>query len=175
MLTRPTSSPLMDTSCTTPWESKTQSNAQELEFQTTLIRDRFQRHQNSSLTEILSELAKLTKGAAKMMHRCVLMADQVASLQRANDAATKRKSYKRKYIKDQGALLVREGAILAASKDVEGETLSDVASSGGQSAERQAKQRRCGNCGKAGHNVRTCQEDVEMSSESDTSSYRLIE
>jgi hypothetical protein len=29
--------------------------------------------------------------------------------------------------------------------------------------------RRCGNCGRTGHNARTCKKDTEISSESDTS------
>ncbi|KAH8728843.1 hypothetical protein GQ44DRAFT_608063, partial [Phaeosphaeriaceae sp. PMI808] len=33
----------------------------------------------------------------------------------------------------------------------------------------QPGQRRCGNCGKTGHNARTCQEDKEETSESDNS------
>jgi hypothetical protein len=31
------------------------------------------------------------------------------------------------------------------------------------------KERQCSNCGKPGHNVRTCREDVEMSSEPNSS------
>ena len=55
------------------------------------------------------------------------------------------------------------------------ENLGGVATSGGPLKERLAKQRRCGNCGKPGHNSRTCQEHAETSSELDTDSQESIE
>lgn len=73
------------------WESKTPSNAAELGSQIALVRERIQRHQNSSPTLILKSLDQLTKGAELMMHSAVLLRSQVASLQKANEAATRRK------------------------------------------------------------------------------------
>jgi hypothetical protein len=46
----------------------------------------------------MQSLNCLTKGAEIMMHSAVLMRKEIASLRRANEAATKRKSRKRKRI-----------------------------------------------------------------------------
>ena len=153
---------------TASWESRTPSNVQEMNFQSTLVRRRFQRHQNSSPTELLSELAKLTKGAEMMMHSAVLLRDQVVSLQKANEEVSKRKSRKRKYIKDQPTLTMAEGLEfvpggVARRKIVDGEVLSQ---------KHPAKQRRCGKCNKPGHNSRTCQDGAKMSSRSDRDSQK---
>jgi len=55
----------------TKWESKTPSNAQELQSQSTLIRNRIQRHQDSSPTSIIESLDRLQKGSVAAMHRGV--------------------------------------------------------------------------------------------------------
>ncbi|KAF4300733.1 hypothetical protein GTA08_BOTSDO06775 [Botryosphaeria dothidea] len=96
------------------WESKTPSNARELESQSTLIRDRIQRHQDSSPTSMIESLNRLTKGAQLMVHEMVLLRDQVSSLQKANKAATKRKQRKRKRIQKRGTLTKAEGEEITA-------------------------------------------------------------
>jgi hypothetical protein len=60
---------------TTLWETKTPSNARELEAQSTMIRSRIQRHQDSSPTSIIAAFDQLQKGAAMMTHSIALMAD----------------------------------------------------------------------------------------------------
>jgi hypothetical protein len=46
---------------------------------------------------------------------------------------------------------------------------SKKARSGGDQERAQPALRRCGNCGRTGHNARTCKKDIEISSESDAS------
>src|SRR4051812_43434071 len=72
------------------------SNACELEAQSTLLRTRIQQHQNSSPTQMLQSLDCLTRGARMVMHSARLLRDQVSALQKANEAATKRKARKKK-------------------------------------------------------------------------------
>ena len=48
-------------------------------------------------------------------------------------------------------------------------TTSKKACGGGSQERTQSGQQRCGNCGRTGHNARTCQEDTEEDSESDAS------
>jgi hypothetical protein len=62
------------------WESRTPSNARELEAQSTLVRERIQRRQGSTPTSIIESLSRLTKGAEMMMHSAVLLRDQVSAL-----------------------------------------------------------------------------------------------
>ena len=144
----------------TLWESKTLSNARELESQSTLIRNRMQRHQDSSPTSIIAAIDQLKKGAEVIMHSAVLMRDRIISLERANDAAVKRKQRKKKRIQKRGTLTKAEGEEIIAQKNVndqlEGEKRQSKAQSG---ASRQAIAR-CGRCREPGHNSRTCQKDT---------------
>lgn len=78
------------------WESQTPSNARKLGAQSTLVRDRIQRHQNSSPTSIIQSVDQLTRDAKLICHQLVLLRDQVSTLQTANEAASARKSRKRK-------------------------------------------------------------------------------
>ena len=98
------------------WESKTPSNPIEFQSQSTLVKTRIQRHLDSSPTGIIQSLESLSKGAEMMMHSAVLLRTQVAELQAANEAATRRKSHKRKRIQKKGTLAVEEGARLTALK-----------------------------------------------------------
>ena len=145
----------------TQWESKTPSNPAELQSQSTLIRSRIQRHFNSSPIAMVESLNRLTKGAEMMAHSVVLMRDEIKSLRVANEAATRRKSHKRKRIQKDGALTVEEGARLTALREFS-------ARSDGKSSRKRVRadrgdqaQRRCGRCNEIGHNLRTCKSEVE--------------
>jgi hypothetical protein len=76
------------------WEAKTPSNVCELEAQSTLIRDRVQRHK-ISITEAIGQLMKR---AEAMMLSTELMRDRIGSLDRAKEAARKSRQPKRKRI-----------------------------------------------------------------------------
>ena len=144
----------------TLWEAKTPSNARELGAQSTLIRDRIQRHKSSSPASILAAVNQLEKGAEVMLHSAALMRDRIATLERANEAATTRRQRKRRRIQKQGTLTEAEGEEIIAQKDVEqqlqGETRQGKARSG---TSRQASAR-CRRCRETGHNSRTCQKDA---------------
>ena len=82
----------------TVWESKTPSNARELWSRSTLIRNRMQRHQDPLTMSIIATVNQLKKGAEVMVHSAVLLHYWIASLERANKAATKREQRKKKRI-----------------------------------------------------------------------------
>jgi len=144
-----------------PWESKTPSNALELGSQSALIHDRIQRHQSSSPTLILDALGSLSKGAATMMHQATLLRDTVASLQKANEAATKRKARKKKRIQREGTLTMEAGSQLAAQR-LEKDAQSKRQQGGADSA---GSARRCGRCNEPGHNIRTCKNNAEAAAD----------
>ena len=81
-----------------PWESRTPSNTLELGSQSKLTRETIQNDLDSSPTSIVDSLDRLTKGAEMMAHEVVLLRKQVSELQAADEAATGRKSPKRKRI-----------------------------------------------------------------------------
>ena len=66
---------------------------------------------------MVKSLDQLTKGAAQMVHSIVLLRSQVAELQAANEAATRRRSHKRKRVQKEGNLTIKEGAWLTALKE----------------------------------------------------------
>ena len=55
-----------------PWLSQTPSNTLELGSQSTLVKQRIERHMNSSPTSIVVALEKLAKGATIIAHKLVL-------------------------------------------------------------------------------------------------------
>ena len=91
-----------------------------------------------------------------MLHTAALLKGRVASLERANEAATARKQRKRRRIQKQGTLSKVEGEDIIAQKAVkqqlEGETRQGKARSG---TSRQASAR-CTRCREPRHNSRTC-------------------
>jgi hypothetical protein len=76
------------------WEARTPSNVCELEAQSTLIRERARQQEDSSPASIIEAIDQLEKGAEVMILSAELMKERIASLERANEAASKRKERK---------------------------------------------------------------------------------
>ncbi|KAH5618558.1 hypothetical protein HBI23_246740 [Parastagonospora nodorum] len=144
---------------------RTPPNTLEFGSQSKLIRERIQRHVDSSPTSMVEALTKFTKGAEMMAHSMVLMTKRNAELQAANEASTKRRSHKRKRVQREGILIVDEGQRLTALREF-------GARSDGKKAKKRVRveagkpsQRRCGRCSEAGHNARTCKQEAAVDSE----------
>jgi hypothetical protein len=143
------------------WEPKTPSNTLEFGSQLKLIQERIQRHGDSSPTSMVDALKQVTKGAEMMAHSLVLVRNQVAELHAANEAATRRKSHKRRRIQQDGTLTFGEGVRLTTLKEFN-------ARSDGKKAKKKARtdagtqsSRHCSTCDEAGHNARTCKKDAQ--------------
>jgi hypothetical protein len=101
-----------------------------------------------------------------MAHKHALMVDEIAELRTTIEAATKRKSRKRKYLQKEGTLTIEEEAKLILEKGGgEQETVAELSRSSG-AADAAPRQRRCGRCGRIEHNARTCR--ILSSDTSDT-------
>ena len=70
------------------------------------------RHKSSSPASIIQAIDQLKKGAEVIMLSAELMRDRIASLEKANEAASARKQRKKKRIQQRGVLTKR------ASKDI---------------------------------------------------------
>jgi hypothetical protein len=151
--------------CNAPWQSQTPSNTLKFRSQSKLIRERIQHHVDSSPSLIVNALEKLSKGAERMAHSLVLMRDQVAELQAANKAATQRRSHKRKRVQREGTLTVEEGQRLTALREFGARGDGKKAKKRVRAEGGEPSQRRCGQCNKTGHNVRTCKQAAEIASE----------
>jgi hypothetical protein len=161
----PTGPPLQSSD---PWVFQTPQTANEASLQSVYIKDRIIRHQGSSPTSILEAVDQITKGAMKVMHKMVLIEGRVRELEAANAALSKRRNTKKRRIRAGGPLTIEDASDILAEKDVQGQLEEEIRAGGGRTRGAPPGSRRCGNCGKIGHNIRTCQEDVEMDKELDS-------
>jgi hypothetical protein len=91
------------------------------------------------------------------------MREEVRSLQEAVNTLTKRKTYKRQYVRAEETLTVSKVSNLIAKK--EGSRRKDSETP----AKRVRAERRCGHCSEIGHNSRTCKVEIEDVDDSDAS------
>jgi hypothetical protein len=143
-----------------PWEARTPSNVRELEAQSTLIRERVQRHKSSSPASIIKAINQLKKGAEVMMLSTELMRDRITSLEKANEAASKRKQRKRKRIQREGVLTKGDGEDLLAQREAERQVTREQCQDGERSGVSRQALARCKRCRETGHNSRTCKKDT---------------
>ena len=111
---------------------------------------------------MVEALEKLAKGAAVIAHKLVLASKQIAELQVANEAATRRKSHKRKRVQREGVLTISQGLELATLKELGARRDGKRASKRVRTEQAGPSQRHCKTCGETGHNSRTCKKDAEI-------------
>jgi hypothetical protein len=148
-----------------PWQSQTPSNTLEFGSQSKLIQERIRRHVDSSPTDMVEAIKSLSKGAEMIAHSLVLMTKRNAELQAANEALSKRRSHKRKRVQQEGTLTISEGVRLTTLKEFGSRSDGKKAKKRVRADKGEPTQRRCGRCGEAGHNARTCKKDTEVVSE----------
>ena len=151
-----------------PWVSQTPKTINEATSQTVYMRNRIQDHQGSSPTSILEGLDKAAKGTYRIMHENALLKAENARLQEANHILSKRRRTKNQHLSDGTTLSVYETEILQAGRQDDTIVVQGTVAKGGRQLRNRPTERRCGTCGKAGHNVRTCSIDVEISNEEDS-------
>ncbi|USP82168.1 hypothetical protein yc1106_09442 [Curvularia clavata] len=101
------------------WQACTPSNVRELEAQSTLISNRVRQHKSSSPASIIAAIGQLKKGAEIMILSAELMRDRIASLEKANNTATKRRQRKKKRIQKRGVLTKGAGEDLLAQREAD--------------------------------------------------------
>ena len=94
-----------------------------------------------------------------MVHTAALLKGRVASLERANEAATTRRQRKKKRIQKRGTLSKVEGQEIIAQNEVEQQVERETREGKARSRQSQQTVRRCTRCKEAGHNLRTCKID----------------
>jgi hypothetical protein len=95
---------------------------------------------------------------------------EIRTLRAANEALSKRRRAKKTRVRQGGALTVEDTQDILAQEEVDEQVRRDLRAEGGNRKEGQLSSRRCGTCGKTSHNVRTCREDIDMSSLSNSES-----
>jgi hypothetical protein len=92
-----------------------------------------------------------------------LLSAEVQNLRQANEILSRRRRVKRTRLQNRGSMTIQEGQYLIDQMDVDMQVLAESSRSGGQGSSARPRVRRCGTCGKTGHNARTCQEGIEAS------------
>lgn len=105
-----------------------------------------------------------------MLHENALKTARIKELEEQLEMITQRKGRKRKRIQTGGTIEYGEALTQVAATASAGSQRAKKSRGRGSQETGQPAQRRCRNCGKAGHNARTCKKDLEGTSESDTSS-----
>jgi hypothetical protein len=142
------------------WEAHTPSNAREFKAQSSLIRERVRKHKSSSPASIIGAINQLKKGAEAMILSAELIKERIASLEKANEAASKRRERKKKRIQKQGVLTKGVGEDILTQREAD----QQLAREERQRRERSGLSRqalaRCKRCRETEHNSRTCKKET---------------
>jgi hypothetical protein len=137
----------------------------EAEYQSEYLDRRIRRHHSSSPESILEALKSLSKGTKATMHELALLRAEVRDLQQANETLSRRWRAKRRRLQKGGVMTVGEAREAIDQMNVDGQVEGESSRRGGQGGSGRPRERRCGGCGKTGHNARTCQIVVARSEE----------
>jgi hypothetical protein len=136
------------------WQSQTPRNAIEVGSQTEYVRQRLQRHQNSSPTSLIESLASLEKGVQMIAHGASIMEIEIGRLRRANNILTQRKTRKKKVLKGAVTRSIADGLQLSTQRGDQ-DTNEQIGATNNGPVRRQ---QRCGRCRELGHRVTTCKQ-----------------
>jgi hypothetical protein len=149
----------------TPWQSKTPSNTHEFGSQSKFVRESLTR----SPVTAQAGFSQLIKGGELMLHQNALQAARIHELEEQLAEMTKRKSRKRKRIRQGRTIEHGTASAQVATEASVAAGRAKKARGSGDQERAQPTVRRCRNCGRTGHNARTCKKDTEASSESGAS------
>jgi hypothetical protein len=166
-LRTPTPGPSSQESAST-YNPRTPSNPQQTTRHSSFIKSRVSAHQGSSPTPIYAAVDQMAKGMNRIAHEMTLMRDRMRTLEEANLALSKRRKAKKSRLQLGGSLTIKESQQLLDERAKGKRPATNEGENKGSSKRRATGGRRCGNCGETGHNTRTCEKDVELSSESDS-------
>jgi hypothetical protein len=89
-----------------------------------------------------------------------LMRDRIASLEKANKAASARKQRKKKRIQQRGVLTKGAGEDILAQRKADQQIAREQRQEGERSGVSRQALARCKKCRETGHNSRTCKKDT---------------
>ena len=158
----PTGPPLSEADS---WVSQTPHNPIEIASQSQYVRDRMARHQGSSPTPILEAIDQFTKGATGIMHQIALLKSEVKTLRDENALLSRRRRAKKKQLREGGSMTLQEGQHLESRSRMEMVIKRETQDNSASRRRVEKNPRRCGTCGNAGHNARTCQIVISSSEE----------
>ena len=102
------------------------------------------------------------------MHQIALLKSENQILRQASETLSRRRRAKRTRLQNRWKMALDEGRQAIDQINIDRPVVAKSSRSGGQGESARAKERRCGTCGKTGHNTRTCQIFVAISGEDDS-------
>ena len=151
----------------TSWVFKTPKTAHDATQQSTAIKRRIANHQNSSPAQLYEVIDLQAKGLSKMAHRLVLVEAELKDIRAHNERLSKRRRAKKTRLQNGESLSIAEASDLIDQIEVGEQVKEETRRGNGRTTRAATGPRRCGNCGKTGHNRRTCQVVWETSDEGD--------
>jgi len=88
------------------------------------------------------------------------MRDRIASLERANEAASTRRQRKKKRLQKRGVLTKGAGENILAQREADQQIAREQRQGGERSGVSRQALARCTGCRETGHNLRTCKKDI---------------
>jgi hypothetical protein len=99
------------------------------------------------------------------MHEVALLRAELQDVRQANEILSRRRRAKRTRLQKRGVMTVEEGRQAIDQMDINAQVVAESSRCGGRGRSVGPGVRRCGVCGKPGHNARTCQVVIETSGE----------
>jgi hypothetical protein len=147
----------------TPWNSKTPKTVIEAQSQSEYLEKRIRRHHSSSPESIIEALKSNTKATKAVMYEVTLLRNEIQNLRDANEILSRRRRAKRTRLQKGGTMTVEEASQVIDQMDVDTQVVAESSRRGGRRRSVGPGVRRCGVCGEAGHNARTCKVDIPAS------------
>ncbi|EMT72986.1 hypothetical protein FOC4_g10001829 [Fusarium odoratissimum] len=153
------------TAPSTPWASRTPKTVLEAQSHSKYLKARIINHKSSSPESMLEAVGYFEKGCRTFLHEISVLKERVQQLEQENRSVGRRRRGKRNRIQKGGPLIIEDASQAIDQMDVDMQVVAESSRSGGQGSSGQPRVRHCGTCGKAGHNARTCQEEIEVNME----------
>lgn len=147
------------------WDPKTPTTAHDAVRSSASLKKRITSHQDSSPTHLYEVVDLQAKGISKLAHKLALVEAECRGLRTANEILSKRRRAKKTQLRLGGSLNTAEAEAIRVEKGVVDAGGENMRQEGARTEGGESRGRRCGNCGKTGHNVRTCQVVWETSEE----------
>jgi hypothetical protein len=145
----------------TPWTSRTPKTILETQSHSKYLQGRIRNHKSSSPESIIEAVKYFEKGQSILLHKIVLQEAEIRELRQANDMLSRRHRAKRTRLQRRGNMIIGNAQDSIDQIDVNTQVVAESSRSGGQGRSVGPGVRRCGVCGKTGHNARTCQEGIQ--------------
>jgi hypothetical protein len=145
----------------TPWTARTPKTILETQSHSKYLQGMIRNHKSSSPESIIEAVKYFEKGQSILLHKIALLEAENRELHQANDMLSRRRRAKRTRLQRRGNMIIGNAQDSIDQIDVNTQVVAESSRSGGQGRSGGPGVRRCGVCGKTGHNARTCQEGIQ--------------